>query len=240
MHERINVQSELGIKLLKYIRRQGWMHLYQSLIADEFGGTVIVEQWPWFDVSDLYLPERFMPELTASINFLFHSKKDPRHNFIVGLNGTLGFIDRYAGWQRFAPSGDYDVVMRWGSSFFALNIGYEFTGFKKPLYKTKEYKRDILQFETFDFSKPVHSVGVYFTSGFSFNARMKEAQGVFRPLVNGHFVPELNLRYSMSVKDGLGFAIEVPVGLLYRTTLYSLGGLIPRDTVWANGKAVGP
>jgi len=244
LNEQITIQPETGIKLLKYKRGNGWSSVYQDVIADEFGRPVIIEQWRWFDISDRYVPQRFMPELTAGINFLFHSKKDLRHNFILGLNGTVGFIDRYAGWQRFTNTNIIDVSMRWGSSFFALNMGYEFTGFKKPLHKTKQYRKERnanMQFETFNFSKSIHSVGIYFTSGFSFKPRIKEAQGKFRPIMyNSNYVPELNIRYSLSVKNGLGFAIEVPVGLFQRFLYYSLGGLIPEETVWADGEAIGP
>jgi len=234
----------MGIKLLKYIRGLTWVYEYQLIIADEFERPVIVECYPWFDVNNYtdVRESRFVPELTAGINFLFHTKKDPRHNFILGINGTLGFIDRYSGWQRFAPQGEYDVTMKYGSSFFALNMGYEFTGFKTPVYKTKEYRKERkrnMSFETFDFSKPVHSVGIYFTSAFSFNPRMKEAQEQFCPVLRSSFVPELNIRYNLSIKNGLGFTVEIPIGSFKRTILYGLGMIIPRDTVWADGKAFG-
>jgi len=239
LHKRITLQPEIGIKLLKYVRGNEWGHLQQSFIVDEYGSPIIVEQWEWFNVSDLYYPKRFMPELTGAINFLFHTKRDLRHNFILGINGTLSFLDRYAGWQQLTASGEKDVFMKWGSSFFALNMGYEFTGFKKPFYKTKKYKKEIQQFEFLDFSKAVHSFGVYFTSGFSFNVPMKETQGQFRPISGSCFVPEFNLKYSLSVKNGFGFTVEIPVGLFQRYAFYSLLSLIPQDTVWAYGKAIG-
>jgi hypothetical protein len=212
--------------------------------ADENGNPIITDAFRWYDLSNDKEYKRFMPELTAGINFLFHSKKDPRHSFILGVNGTLGFINRYSGWQRYAPSGKYDVLMKYGSSFFALNMGYEFTGFKKPLHKTKPYRKERqanMVFETFDFSKPIHSVGFYFTSGFSVNTRLKDAQGAFAPeQYSSDFVPELNLRYNLTIKNGLGFAIEIPVGLFFRNISYWLStSLIPNDSIWANGKAVG-
>ncbi|MCL2245978.1 MAG: hypothetical protein FWC10_02575 [Lentimicrobiaceae bacterium] len=173
LHEKITIQPEVGIKLLKYIpHAEGSIQV--TIEADELGNPIFTDVWLWRDLSNDDLYDKFMPELTAGINFLFHSKKDPRHSFILGLNGTLGFIDRYTGWQRFdknTPPEKADIRMKYGSSFFALNLGYEFTGFKKPLYKTKKYRRERranMQFETFDFSKPVHSIGIYFTSGLSF------------------------------------------------------------------------
>jgi len=240
LHERINMQPELGMKLLKYVQNSLWESVFQDIIVDEFGRIIILDEWPWFEVSNFFIKERFVPELTLGINFLFHTKRDPRHNFVLGINGTLGFIDRYSGWQRLAPEGDYDVRMKWGSSFFALNVGYEFTGFKKPFHKTKKYRKEVQQFETFDLSKPVHSFGVYFTSGFSFNPRMKETQGLFSPSPISSYVPELNLRYALSAKNGFGFAVEIPIGSFRRNILYDLGVLIPQDTLWADGKAVGP
>lgn len=239
LNERIILQSEIGIKLLKYLQGQGWAKIETPIEYDGFGDYVIEDAWRWFDIGNDYFPEKFVPELTAGINFLFHSKKDPRHNFILGINGTLGFTDRYWGWQRFAPTEQIDISMKYGSSFFALNMGYEFTGLKKPFNKTKKYRKEIQQFEVLDFSKPVHSVGVYFTSGFCFNPRMKETQGIFRPIPGSSFVPELNLRYSLSVKNGLGFAVEIPIGLFQRIILRDLGMFIPEDSVWADGKAVG-
>ena len=243
LHEQISMQAEMGVKLLKYLRHRGWAQNQTDITVDEFGRVTSNVLWRWSDVSPDYLPDRFMPELTAGINFLFHSKRDPRHNFILGINGTLGFIDRYAGWQRFTPTDQIDVSMKYGSSFFAVNLGYEFMGFKKPLHKTKAYKKErnaYMQFETFDFSKPVHSVGFYFTSGFSFAPRIKDAQGEFRPTFNSSdYVPELNLRYSLAVKNGLGFTVEIPVGIFQRHNSYDLWGLIPDDMVWADGQASG-
>jgi len=242
LNEKITVQPEMGIKLLKYIQ-SAWGYINVEMIADENGNPVVVDMFRWYDLSNDREYKRFMPEITAGINFLFHGKKDPRHNFVLGLNGTLGFIDRYSGWQRYSNTGKLDVIMKYGSSFFALNMGYEFTGFKKPLYKTKAYRKERIAnmtFETFDFSKPVHSVGAYFTSGFGINTRVRDAQGTFKPYQLSTFVPELNLRYSLSVKSGLGFTFEIPVGLFERETSYSLHSIIPRDFVWASGKATGP
>ena len=96
-----------------------------------------------------------------------------------------------------------------------------------------------MPFETFDFSKPVHSVALYFTSGFSFNVRMKDAQGEISPMSGMSFVPEFNIKYSLSIKNGLGFAVEIPIGSFKRTSHYYLGTFIPEDTIWADGKAKG-
>ena len=82
-------------------------------------------------------------------------------------------------------------------------------------------------------------MGVYFTSGFSFKPRMKETQGSFSPNPNSGFVPELNLKYSLSIKNGFGFTVEIPVGLFQRYVFYDLGMIIPADTIWADGKAIG-
>lgn len=243
LHEQITMQPEMGIKLLKYIQ-MAWGSLHQTVITDEFGNPVIVDSWQWRDLNNDNLYNRFVPEFTVGINFLFHSKKDPRHNFVLGINSTLGFIDRYEGWQRFDKNTlpkEADVLMKYGSSFFALNIGYEFTGFKKPFYKTKKYRKEIQQFEVFDFSKSIHSVGAYFTSGFSFSSRMQEKKGKFVPTSGSCFVPELNFRYSLSIKNGFGFTVEIPVGLFNRNTLYMLDFLFPDpETIWADGNAVGP
>ena len=244
LNEQITIQPEMGIKLLKYLpHSQGSLQV--EIVPDEYGNPVITNGWRWYDLSNEDFPElrRFMPELTVGFNFLFHSKKDPRHSFILGVNGTFGFIDRYVGWQRFTPTDQIDIRMRYGSSFLAVNMGYEFTGFKKPLHKTKAYKKErnsYLQYETFDFSKPVHSFGFYFTSGFSFAPRIKEAQGKFRPMFNSSdYVPEFNLRYSLAVKNGVGFTVEIPVGFFQRHNSYHLWGLIPNDMVWADGQATG-
>ena len=242
LHDKINIQPEVGIKLLKYTPyAEGSIQV--TIEVDEFGRPIFTDGWRWRDLSNDDLYDKFVPEFTAGINFLFHSKKAPRHSFVLGLNGTIGFIDRYKGWQRFdrnTPPEQADILMKYGSSFFALNMGYEFTGFQKPFKKTKKYRKEIQPFETFDFSKPIHSVGAYFTSGFSFPNRMKDAQGDFRPVSGSGFVPEFNLRYSLSVKNGLGFAVEIPLGFFLRPTYYSLLGFIPMDSVWADGKAVGP
>jgi len=242
LHEKITIQPEVGIKLLKYVREIGWGKTNSVFEPDELGNPVLINQWRWFDLSNEYVPKRFIPELTAGINFLFHTKRDPRHNFVLGINGTLGFVDRYTGWQRFTPTEEIDVSMKYGSSFFALNLGYEFTGFKTPIYKTKEYRKAriaSMHFETFDFSKPVHSVGIYFTSGFSLKARIKNKHGQFCPDISSSYVPELNLRYSLSIKNGLGFTVEIPIGLFNRNIYYPLGLLFSPDTVWANGNAIG-
>ncbi|MCL2245977.1 MAG: hypothetical protein FWC10_02570 [Lentimicrobiaceae bacterium] len=69
---------------------------------------------------------------------------------------------------------------------------------------------------------------------------MKDTQGKFFPQSVSCFVPEFNLRYNLSVKNGLGFVVEIPMGLFNRNTYYSLSLLFPDpETVWADGKAVG-
>ncbi len=78
------------------------------------------------------------PDLLLGINFLFHTKRNPRNNFIVGCNFNTGFVPRYSGHFSLSESVDqHDCDIKYGSSYFGVNLGYSFIGFEKTFNRKK-------------------------------------------------------------------------------------------------------
>jgi hypothetical protein len=228
------VQPEIGLKLVYY---PGSSFGYAS--SGYIDTTMIY--YANMEYDNVNCQRKFFPDLTMNINFLFHTKRNPRNNFLVGVNANIGFVPRYIGYYTVTSpytKKQKDCDIRIGSTYFGFNFGYEFTGVKRPLHRTKSYRKEQV-FQTFDFSKPVHSIGLAASVGTSFSARMRDKTGEISPYSQGVIVPEMFFKYSLSIKKGWGISIELPLGLFHRYTSYSLQGHIPEDSVWSRG-AIGP
>jgi len=179
----------------------------------------------------------FIPDLTASFNFLFHTKNDPRHNFTVGLNTNICFIPRYYGGYSTTPpfnKGDCFFILK--SSYMGFRFGYSYSSLPKPIHKTKEYRQKE-PYSSFDLLNSVHSIGLSFSGGFSLNHKFKNITGILnKPSLSSMIVPELNLKYSCLIKKGWGVTVEVPLGVFQRMVFHGLSApVISIDTVWSNG-----
>jgi hypothetical protein len=229
------VQPELGLKLVYYPDNE---FIYDRV--NYVDTTIVSLSYMEYDNLRDGCQRQFFPDLTMNINFLFHTKRNPRNNFLIGVNANLGFVPRYKGYYTITPpytEQQKDCDIRIGSTYFGLNFGYEFTGVKKPLYRTRNYRKE-QPFLTFDFSKPIHSFGIAVSAGTSFSARMIGKTGEISPHSQGTIVPEIFLKYSLSLSKGWGLSVELPFGLFYRYSSYSLFGHIPEDSLWSRG-AVG-
>ncbi|MDR2868178.1 MAG: hypothetical protein LBV46_01385, partial [Bacteroidales bacterium] len=199
---------------------------------DEFGN---ITTFGYMDVNNDDCPRKFVPDLATGINFLFHSKNNPRHNFILGFNMNIGFIPRYKGYYSVTPP-DFtkkDCAISYTSTYFGFNIGYEFRTFPKPIHKTKAYRKK-QSYNSFDNTQPIHSFGFNFSNGVSIDPELKN-QGVVSLATIGSYVPELVLKYSCAIRKGWGVTAEVPIGFFSRRYMVGFEGGVPSDTVWANG-----
>ena len=229
----VSILPEIGVQMLYY---EPFISEYITTSIDENGNEFLTQYMLYHNE---VTKRKFFPDLSMSVNFLFHKRDNPRHNFTVGLNANFCFVPRYVGGYSVTPPFEVsDAAFVLSSSYVGLRLGYLFSSFSKPIKKPHEYG-ETLPYVSFDLSKPVHSIGLTFSGGFSLNNNRINGTGIMQPQLNGGFVPELNLKYSCLIKKGWGISIEVPFGTFKRSVSHGLSATyIPSDTVWSNG-AVG-
>ncbi len=179
----------------------------------------------------------WVPDLLLGVNFLFHTKRNPRNNFIVGCNFNASFLPRYSGYFALSESVDrHDCDIKYGSSYVGVNFGYSFVGFDKTFDRKKH--RQESEYRTFDFNSAVHAVSLEMNNGLAVggNARW---EGPITPVVHTTYSPSLSLKYSCMIRKGFGLSVSVPLGLFRRQGTISLQGVVPSDTVWTNGTVGG-
>ncbi len=177
------------------------------------------------------------PDLLLGVNFLFHTKRNPRNNFIVGCNFNAGFVPRYSGYFTLSESADqHDCDIKYGSSYFGINFGYSFIGFDKTFNRKKH--RQESEYSTFDFNKAVHAVSLQMNNGLAVGGKALW-EGPVKPVVHTTYSPSLSLKYSCLIRKGFGLSVSVPIGLFRRKGTISLQGVVPSDTLWANGTVGG-
>ena len=79
-----------------------------------------------------------VPDATVALLFFFHSSKNPRHNFVLGLNANLSFVKRIKVTYdtRFSELGLNEIPYGglgnygWNSTAIGITIGYRFFGVK--------------------------------------------------------------------------------------------------------------
>ncbi len=179
----------------------------------------------------------WVPDLLLGVNFLFHTKRNPRNNFIVGCNFNAGFVPRYSGHFSLSGSVDqHDCDIKYGSSYFGINFGYSFIGFDKTFNRNK-YRQE-LDYSTFDFNKAVHIVSLQMNNGLAVGGKAIW-EGPVKPVINTAYSPSLSLKYSCLIRKGFGLSVSVPIGLFRSQGTISLQGVVPSDTIWANGTVGG-
>ena len=180
---------------------------------------------------------KWVPDLTFGVDFLWHRKRNPRSNFIVGVNVNLGFVTRYKGYFSLeAPFDQYDCDVAYGSTFVGFNFGYSFVGLPKT-FDRKQHRKSI-EPTAFDFTKPIHAVSLQWNNGIAIGGKIIDREGPITPKIDNTYTPELSLKYSCTFAKGFGFSIGIPFGFFFRKGHVTLEGVVPADTVWANG-AVG-
>ena len=180
---------------------------------------------------------KWMPDLSFGVDFLWHRKRNPRNNFIVGVNVNLGFVTRYKGYFSLeTPFTQHDGDFAYGSSFVGFNFGYAFVGLPKT-FNRKQHRKS-MEPTTFDFTKPIHAVSLQLNNGIAIGGKTIDKKGPITPKIDYSYTPELSLKYSCTFAKGFGFSIGIPFGYFFRKAHITLEGVVPADTVWANG-AVG-
>jgi len=218
IHDNIFIKPELGLKLV-------W---YSSSFYKLGYDTLII-----FNANNYSCNLKFFPDITTAINFLFHSKQNPRNNFVLGLNANIGLTPRYKGYYTLYPHTRIDGKVNYYSTYLGFHIGYEFIG----LPKTFDHKADrkARNYEYFDSEKGIHTFGIVYNNGISLPTKLKDAKGNIRPFFQTHYNPEINIKYNCTFRKTWGFSIDIPFGFYTRSAYSDLTGILPSDTVWANG-----
>jgi hypothetical protein len=127
----LTIQPELGLKMVYYFKRD--INFSQSDIDGNIHSRM------YFDNFSFGTKRHFIPDLTTGINFLFHSSKNRRHNFIIGFNANFSFITRFKGYYSVTPTDlkKHDCDIKYNCSYFGISLGYEFSGFPKSSSKLK-------------------------------------------------------------------------------------------------------
>ena len=230
LSQKIFIQPNIGITMPFYFQERFCIH--ESYLSDM--GEWVLSKYLSVDNTDCH--RMFIPDLTLGVNFLFHTKSNPRSNFVLGVNANIGFVPRYTGYfslrEPFTEEvKDCDITCR--DTYFGFNFGYQFISLPKT-FNRKQYRKE-LEYSTFDFKIPVHSIALIFDNGFGVFDKLSNASGPIKPRGGNRYKPELVLKYSIAIKNGVGLAVEIPFGYYYRTFITDLFGVVPPDTVWASG-----
>ena len=181
---------------------------------------------------------RFCPDLTMGINFLLHTKRDPRNNFVIGINANIGFVPRYKGWYSVRDPytenvKDADITI--GSTYVGFNLGYEFISVPK-LYDRKEFRKELEYYMSFNPEKTIHSFSATFNNAMAFyGQRSQQSRGPIAPSTSLSYTSELEIKYNVTFPKGWGLSVGVPIGIFRRVLYFDLHGVVPSDTVWSNG-----
>lgn len=235
INEWLSILPEIGIQMLYY---KPFEYEYESYLLDEnLDGTWTETLIQYLKYDNDAFKRKFSPDFSASFNFLFHKKDDPRHNFTVGLNANLSSGIRYFGaYSATPPFQNADCLFYLTSSYIGLRFGYSYSSFPIPIHKTKKERRKQL-YTLFDLKYPAHSIGFSLRFGGTLTTNFKNIQGELIPYSNSYFYPELTLKYAYVIKKGWGITAEIPFGIFQGRFGHKLLEKydVPWDTVWSNG-----
>lgn len=233
LSQEIFIQPKIGISMPFY-SEEGFV-VYEEYMND--AGEWELAKYLSVDNSDCH--RKFIPDLSLGMNFLFHTRRNPRNNFVFGVNTNIGFVPRYTGFfslkKPFTEEvKDCDITCQ--DTYFGFNFGYQFLRLPKT-FNRKQYRQK-LEYSTFDYTRPVHSIALIYDNGFGIFDKLTDATGPIKPIAGSGYKPEFAIKYSVAIKNGFGLAVEIPLGLFYKTFTTDLFNVVPHDTIWANG-AVG-
>ena len=83
-------------------------------------------------------------------------------------------------------------------------------------------KKEAKNEEPFQFQTSFHSLGFSLFNGINFAPKLQYPSGDIVPILYPAYVPEFTLHYNFTLKNGFGFALEVPFGLFRRQSLTKL------------------
>ena len=214
------IQPNVGLKFPYYI---GYDHNFYSEFVQD---NKIKNNYMHFSTDDC--KTKFFPDFITDIDFLFHTKRNPRSNFILGVNLNLGFTPRFKGYYSITPpftEKDCDITI--GSTFFGINFGYQFIGLPKTYNRkpVRQERRKRIQSENCDFNQPVHSFGFVVNIGgnysYSDHSYTQDADQDYLPCLWGYttslFVSDFTIKYNCAIKKGWGIGIDIPIGMMLKS-----------------------
>ena len=123
--ERCNLQAETGLRFMPFIHSPD--HWDEKSYETPHSDIIT------FNVnSRAYL----IPDASATVLFLLHTRKRPQNNFVVGFCGYLSFVNRmsisYDTRENQDLSDDLFTrgLVKWNSSTIGIVLGYRFLGLK--------------------------------------------------------------------------------------------------------------
>ena len=125
----ILLQPEIGVKLMS-MPRYSLLGYERSSVCGNSGGNCISFH---SETADNFENKRqFFPDLAINLNFLIFNKR-PNNNLRLGLSLNYGFVPRYEGNYEITNLGPLNSSgkMKYGSSYFGFNVGYQFLGIPK-------------------------------------------------------------------------------------------------------------
>lgn len=123
--EKCSLQAEFGLKFMPFIQPSSYW------IAREYYNSNS-------DIIELSIPGRayMLPDVTVSMQFLFHGTQRPQNNFVVGIIGNLSFVHRMSisydtiNYGSLPTEAYSSGTYHWNSSAIGLMIGYKFLGLR--------------------------------------------------------------------------------------------------------------
>ncbi|MBQ3750193.1 MAG: hypothetical protein II865_02660 [Bacteroidales bacterium] len=126
---RVFIKPEFGVRI---------SYFFNQLVEDgrcEGGDTIM-----YLNVGNLRCNNNFIPDITVGFSFLFHTKRNHRNNFILGLNANMGFVKRFEGYYAVRSPFSYSESVcniSATSTYFGINLGYAFVGVPKSFFRKK-------------------------------------------------------------------------------------------------------
>ncbi|MBO4503525.1 MAG: hypothetical protein J5730_01765 [Bacteroidales bacterium] len=125
LRERCILQAEAGLRFMPFI--------HPSYHWDEKS-----YETPHSDIISFQVFSRayLIPDASASVLFLLHTRKRPQNNFVVGFCGYLSFVKRMSISYDTRENQDFPVDLftngwvEWNSSTIGIIVGYRFLGLK--------------------------------------------------------------------------------------------------------------
>lgn len=153
----------------------------------------------------------------------------------LSVLANVAFKDRFQGWYEYLLQDDAYGALSYRHNHIGLELAYIHSFKTRAQRKEKQNKFGT---QTFDFSRPVHSVTLNFNSALAVGGHVNDKSGTVRTVIPLSFTPELSLKYNCTFAKGFGLSAELPLGFFDRSFYVDLEGSLPSDTIWSNG-AVG-
>lgn len=189
------------------------------------------------DVYRAYLEDvngnKIRADLQLNLGFYYHL---PYNDLIrLSILANYAFRDTFHGEYEFLKIDNAYGSYSYRHNHIGLELAYIHSFKTRAQRKEKQNKFGT---QTFDFSRPVHSVTLNFNSALAVGGHVNDKSGTVRTVIPLSFTPELSLKYNCTFAKGFGLSAELPLGFFDRSFYVDLEGSLPSDTIWSNG-AVG-